>query len=61
MGHNDLRSRKKLKIVDFNVFENAVKASINQIDEKYMVINVGQADLNDVVDWWKNHVAKYVL
>jgi hypothetical protein len=54
---SDKHSRKKLKIMDFREFEDTAEASKNQNNEikKYMHINVGHVDLNDLLDSWKNH------
>jgi hypothetical protein len=57
VSDSDQHSRMELKITDFSEFEDAVKVSKNQNNEieKYMHINMGRVDLNDLLNWWKNY------
>jgi hypothetical protein len=61
MNDNDQHSRKKLKIMDFSMFKDAVEVSRNQNDyiKKYVHIDVGHVDLNDLLDWWKKYEEEF--
>jgi hypothetical protein len=61
VNDNDQNNRKKLKIMDFSVFKDTAEVFKNQNNEteKNMHINVSHIDLNDLLDWWKNHEEKF--
>jgi hypothetical protein len=56
VGGCDQHFRRKFKVMDFSVFEDAVQGSKNQNAEiqKYIHINVGYDDLIGLLEWWKN-------